>query len=140
MIALRCCAISVLVTLVSCATTHSSMTRSAANLGSSAYVFVNDTDGSFPHAAELISQSNHFIDTVDHAGDREVLSAYEPLWNAYQALRIEVERSGSPGAQASFKPVTQAFAHVALNIRGYADADGSVYARGGFPHDPYYDP
>jgi hypothetical protein len=30
--------------------------------------------------------------------------------------------------------------HVALDIRGYADADGSVYARGGFPHDPYYDP
>src|SRR5262249_10527449 len=63
MIALRCCAISVLTTLVGCATTHGSMMRSADKLGSSAYVFVSDTDRPFPHAAELISQANHFIDT-----------------------------------------------------------------------------
>jgi hypothetical protein len=127
-------------TLVGCATVQSSMMRSADNLGSSANAFAGDAGRPFPHAAEFASQARYFLETVDRAGDREVISAYERLWDAYHALRDEVERSGSRRAEAGFKSVTQEFTYVARDIRGYADADSSIYARGGFQHDPYYDP
>jgi len=55
-------------------------------------------------------------------------------------LQDEVEHSGSRRAEVDFEPVTQAFTYVARGMRRYADADTSVYARGGFQHDPYYDP
>lgn len=140
MIAIRGSIVPVLITLVGCATVHGSMMRSADNLGSSANAFAGEASRDFPHAAEFASLANYFLATVDRAGDREVISAYEGLWNAYHALRYEVERSGSRQAQVDFKPVTEAFTYVARDIRGYADADGSIYARGGFQHDPYYDP
>jgi hypothetical protein len=38
------------------------------------------------------------------------------------------------------KPVTRAFRDVVRGISGYADADSALYARGGYQHDPYYDP
>ncbi|SRR5581483_391933 len=133
-------AIAVFVTLVGCATVHSSMMTSANKLGSSAYAFVGDAGRQFPHATEFAWQVQHFLQTVDRAGDRQVILAYEQLWDAYHALREEVEHSGSQHAQVDFKPVTQAFTHVARDIHWYADADSSIYARGGFQHDPYYDP
>ncbi len=140
MIETRPCVIWALMTLVGCATVHSSMMKSAGNLGSSADVFVGDAGGDFPHAVPFASQAHRFIDTVDREGDRKVISAYERLWDSYSALRDEVERSGSPQSQADFKPVAQAFAAVVRDMHGYAGADSSVYARGGFQHDPYYDP
>jgi hypothetical protein len=81
----------------------------------------------------------HSLATADQAGDREVISAYERLWDKYQVLRDEVERSHSPGAHVDFKAVSEAFTDVAHDVREYSDADGSIYARGGFQHDPYYD-
>jgi hypothetical protein len=137
---LRSSIILVLMTLVGCATVHSSMMRSANNLGSSADAFADEAGRHFPHAVEFARQAHYFLETLDRAGDREVISAYEGLWDAYHALRDEVARSSSPGAEVDFKPVTQAFTYVARDIRGYADADSAIYARGGFQHDPYYDP
>jgi len=139
MIDIRLSAIALLVSLVGCATVRSSMMTSANQLGSSATAFVGDAGRQFPHAAEFAFQAHDFLETVDRAGDRQVILAYGQLWDAYQALREEVERSGSQQAQGDFKTVTQAFTYVARNIRGYADADSALYARGGFQHDPYYD-
>ena len=139
MIDIRLSAIALLVSLVGCATVRSSMMTSANKLGSSATAFVGDAGRQFPHAAEFAFQAHDFLETVDRAGDRQVILAYGQLWDAYQALREEVERSGSQQAQGDFKTVTQAFTYVARNIRGYADADSALYARGGFQHDPYYD-
>jgi isopenicillin N synthase-like dioxygenase len=130
----------VLVTLASCATTHSNMMTSADTLEHSADAFAGDTRGYFRHAREFAEQAHDFRETIDRAGDREVILAYEQLWRNYQALRHEVERSDSEQVQADWKSVTRAFRDVVRDISGYADADSALYARGGFQHDPYYDP
>ena len=140
MIDVRRNVIPVLVALAGCATTHSAMMSSADDLERSTDAFVSDAGREFPDAREFANLEHHFLETVDRAGDREVISAYEHLWDAYHAIRHEVERSGSLQAQADFKPVTQAFIYVVRDIRAYADADSAVYARGGFQHDQYYDP
>jgi hypothetical protein len=140
MIDMRRNVISVLLALAGCATTHSTMMRSANDLERSVDAFVSDAGRDFPDAREFANQAHDFLETADRAGDREIISAYEHLWDAYHALRHEVERSGSRRAQVDFKPVTQAFIYVVRDIRGYANADSSVYARGGFQHDQYYDP
>ena len=137
---IRSSLVPLLMALVGCATVHSSIMRSADNLGSSASTFAVDAGRDFPHAYEFSNQAGYFLETVDRASDREVLSAYEHLWAEYHALRYEVEHSGNQHAVVDFKPVTQAFTHVARDIRGYAGADSALYARGGFQHDPYYDP
>jgi hypothetical protein len=130
----------VLVALASCATTHSNMMASVGRLERSADAFASDTRGYFRHAPEFADQAHDFRETVDRAGDREVILAYEQLWRTYQALRHEVERSDSRQAQVDLKPVTRAFRDVVRDISGYADADSALYARGGYQHDPYYDP
>jgi isopenicillin N synthase-like dioxygenase len=130
----------VLVTLASCATTHSNMMTSADTLEHSADAFAGDKRGYFRHAREFAEQAHDFRETIDRAGDREVILAYEQLWRNYQALRHEVERSDSEQVQADWKSVTRAFRDVVRDMTGYADADSALYARGGFQHDPYYDP
>jgi hypothetical protein len=130
----------VLVALASCATTHSNMMTSVGRLERSADAFASDTRGYFRDAPEFADQAHDFRETVDRAGDREVILAYEQLWRSYQALRHEVERSDSRQAQVDLKPVTRAFRDVVRDISGYADADSALYARGGYQHDPYYDP
>ncbi|HEV7445414.1 MAG TPA: hypothetical protein VGO18_22655, partial [Steroidobacteraceae bacterium] len=106
----------------------------------SADAFAGYTRGDFPDAREFADQAHDFRETVDRAGDREVILAYEQLWRTYQALRHEVERSDSRQAQVDLKSVTSAFRDVVRAMSGYADADGALYARGGYQHDPYYDP
>ena len=130
----------VLLTLGSCATTHNNMMTSAGRLERSADAFAGYTRGDFPDAREFADQAHDFRETVDRAGDREVILAYEQLWRSYQALRHEVERSDSRQAQVDLKSVTRAFRDVVRDISGYADADSALYARGGYQHDPYYDP
>jgi hypothetical protein len=126
--------------LVGCATVHSRTMKSADILGASASAFAGHACRNFPRAIEFASETQSFIATVDHRGDREVISAYERLWDEFHALREDVGRSNGPEAQIEFKTVSEAFANVERNVRGYSDADGSIYARGGFQHDPYYDP
>jgi hypothetical protein len=116
------------------------MMTSAGRLERSADAFAGYTRGNFRDARELSDQAHDFRETVDRAGDREVISAYEQLWRSYQALRHEVERSDSRQAQVDFKSVTSAFRDVVRDMSGYADADSALYARGGYQHDPYYDP
>jgi hypothetical protein len=128
----------VLVALASCATTQSNMMTSVGRLERSVDAFDTDTHGYFRNAAEFADQAHDFRTTVDRAGDREVIVAYERLWRGYQALRQEVQGSDSPQAQVALKPVTQAFRGVVRGVSGYADS--AVYARGGYQHDPYYDP
>jgi hypothetical protein len=129
-----------LVILASCATTRGHMMTLAGRLELRADAFASDTGGYFRDAPEFADQAHDFRETVDRAGDREVILAYEQLWRTYQALRHEVERSDSRQAQVDLKSVTQAFGDVVRDIRGYADADSALYARGGYQHDPYYDP
>ena len=140
MLAVRRGAIVGLVIVAGCATVHGSMLTSAGKLESSADAFVGEAGQQIPHAADFAGEAHHFVETVHRAGDLQVIRTYERLWDAYHDLRDAVERSGSRRAQIDFKPVTRAFTDVALDIRGYADADSSLYARGGFQHDPYYDP
>jgi hypothetical protein len=114
------------------------MTASAGRLERSADAFARDTRGYFRDAPEFADQAHDFRETVERAGDREIILAYEQLWRSYQVLRHEVERSDN--RQVDLKPVRQAFQDVVRDISGYADADTALYARGGFQHDPYYDP
>jgi hypothetical protein len=130
----------VLVALASCATIHSNTVTSADKLERSADAFAINTHGYFRAAPALAVHAHDFRETVEHAGDREILSAYEQLWRSYNALRYEVERSDSQQAQVDLRPVTQAFRDIARDMSGYADADSAIYARGGYQHDPYYDP
>lgn len=128
------------VALVGCATAHSDMMMSANNLRNNASTFLGNSGNQFPHASQFAGQVDSFLETVQSAGDREVILAYDRLWDLYTVVRIEVARSGSRQAEIEFTPVTQAFSHVAHDMQGYANADPVVYARGGFQHDPYYDP
>jgi hypothetical protein len=130
----------VLLTLASCATTRSHMITSAGRLDRRAVEFATVTRGYFRNSPEFTDQARNFRETVDGAGDREVILAYEQLWRTYQALRQEVKRSDSRQAQIDLKSVTQAFRDVVGDMSGYADADSALYARGGYQHDPYYDP
>jgi hypothetical protein len=131
----------ILVVLASCATTHSkNMMISAGRLERIADAFSSDARGYFRDAPEFADQAHDFRETVDRAGDRDVVLAYEQLWRTYQGLRQEVERSDSRQAKVDLKPVTQAFRDVVRDMGGYADADSALYARGGYQHDPYYDP
>jgi hypothetical protein len=127
----------VLVTLAGCAT-NSNMVASAGRLERSADAFARDTRGYFRDAPEFADQARDFRETVERAGDREIILAYEQLWRSYQVLRYEVERSDN--RQVDLHPVRQAFRDVVRDITWYADADTALYARGGFQHDPYYDP
>jgi hypothetical protein len=116
------------------------MMISAGRLERIADAFANDARGYFRDAPEFADQSHDFRETVGRAGDRDVILAYEQLWRTYQALRQEVERSDSRQAEVDLKPVTRAFRDVVRDMRGYVDADSALYARGGYQHDPYYDP
>jgi hypothetical protein len=131
----------ILVVLASCATTHSkNMMISAGRLERIADAFSSDARGYFRDAPEFADQAHDFRETVDRAGDRDVILAYERLWRTYHSLRQEVERSDSRQAEVDLKPVTRAFRDVVRDISGYVDADSALYARGGYQHDPYYDP
>jgi hypothetical protein len=127
----------VLLALAGCAT-NSNLATSAGRLERSADAFARDTRGYFRDAPEFADQAHGFRETVERAGDREVVLAYEQLWRSYQVLRHEVERSDN--RQVDLNPVKQAFRDVVRDITWYADADTALYARGGFQHDPYYDP
>ena len=126
-----------LVAVAGCAT-NSNMTASADSLERSADAFARDTRGYFRDAPEFADQAHVFRETLGRAGDREIVLAYEQLWRSYQVLREEVGRSDNQ--QVDLKPVRQAFRDVVRGMSAYADADTALYARGGFQHDPYYDP
>jgi hypothetical protein len=130
----------ILVVLASCATPHRNMMISAGRLERSAEAFASDARGYFRNAPEFADQAHDLRETVDRAGDRDVILAYEQLWRTYQVLRHEVEHSDSRQAEIDLKPVTRAFRDVVRDMSGYADADSALYARGGYQHDPYYDP
>jgi hypothetical protein len=127
----------VLVALAGCAT-NSNMAASAGRLERSADAFAHDTHGYFRDAPAFADQAHDFRETVERAGDRAIILAYEQLWRSYQVLRHEVERSDN--RDVDLNPVRQAFRDVVRDISWYADADTALYARGGFQHDPYYDP
>jgi hypothetical protein len=114
------------------------MVTSAGKLERSADAFANDSGGYFRAAPEFADKVRDFREAVERSGDREVILNYEKLWRSYQALRREVERSDIPQLRVDFESVTSAFHNVVGYLNGYAD--NAVYARGGYQHDPYYDP
>ena len=84
-------------------------------------------------------QVQEFRETCENGGDQEVVFAFQRLWRSYHALRGEVYRLRDRQLQVDFKPVTQAFVDVQLDVKnGYSYADPTVYASGGYVFDPYY--
>jgi len=95
--------------------------------------------GDFRDARDFVELAHDFRQTVDSAGDREVIFAFEHLWRSYHALRDEVFRLPSRQARADLKPVTEAFVDVQRIVKnGYSYADSALYASGGYQFDPYY--
>lgn len=138
----------VLVPLGSCATTQDRMIRAADRLARTAEAFDSNTreldpthsgTGYFGGAREFVEQAHDFRQTVDTAGDQEVILAFEQLWRSYHALRDEVDRLRSRQARAGLNSVTEAFVDVQRIVKnGYSYADSALYASGGYQFDPYY--
>jgi hypothetical protein len=137
------------VLLAGCTTTHIRTARAAEGLERSADAFAdricyepNDscpTDQYLPAAREFAVQAYEFRQTLDSAGDQEVVSAFKRLWRRYHTLRDEVYRLGDRQLQADLKPITQGFGDVQRQVRtGYSYADTALYANGGYTFDPYY--
>jgi hypothetical protein len=138
----------VLVPLSSCATTQDRMIRAADRLARTADAFDSNTreldpthsgTGYFWSAREFVGRAHDFRQTVDTAGDQEVILAFEHLWRSYHALRDEVDRLRSRHARAALSSVTEAFVDVQRIVKnGYSYADTALYASGGYQFDPYY--
>jgi hypothetical protein len=139
----------VLVPLASCATTHGRLIGAADRLERNADAFDSDTPyeldptysatGYFRATREFVEQVRDFRQTVDSAGDQEVIFAFEHLWRSYHALRDEVDRLHSRQTRADLKRVTEAFVDVQRIVKnGYSYADSALYPSGGYQFDPYY--
>jgi hypothetical protein len=137
------------VPLASCATTQGRMIRAADRLERNAEAFDSATryeadptqsaPGDFRGAREFVEQAHDFRQTVDTAGDQEVVFAFEHLWRSYHALRDQIDRLHSRQARAHLKSVTEAFVDVQRIVKnGYSYADGALYSSGGYQFDPYY--
>jgi hypothetical protein len=96
--------------------------------------------GYLPQARGFADQARDFRATVGRrrTGDLDVVYAFQDLWRSYHVL---LDAAGAQGhqARADLKPVKQAFVDVQVIVRnGYSSADSTVYARGGYVLDPYY--
>jgi hypothetical protein len=137
------------VLLAGCTTTQTRTTIAAQRLERSAEAFVAgtcyepnagcSTNRYLPAARAFADQAQRFGQTLQGAGDQEVVLAFERLWRSYHALRDEVNHSGDRQARAELKPVTRSFIDVQLHVKnGYSYADPTLYASGGYTFDPYY--
>ena len=128
------------VALAGCATTpHGGLNRSADRLERNAQAFALDAqdaprgynNGSdySEDAQDFANRAREFRRTVDssEASTDEVRASFHDLSRSYNALRDDVQRSGSPDAQRDLQPVTQAYLDVEDDMGGagsrYSDAD-----------------
>lgn len=138
-----------IVLLAGCTTTQTRTEKAAQTLERSAEAFVAGTcyepnagcatSRYLPAARVFADQARRFDQTLQGAGDREVVLAFERLWRSYHTLRDEVSRSRDHQARDELKPVTRKFIDVQRDVKnGYSYADPTVYASGGYTFDPYY--
>jgi hypothetical protein len=137
------------VLLAGCATPRTRTEKAAQKLERSADGFIAatcyepnaacSTNPYLPAAREFADQAQRFGQTVQGAGDPEVVLAYKRLWRSYHTLRNEVDRSRDRQARAELEPVTRTFIDVRGHVKnGYSYADPTLLASGGFTFDPYY--
>lgn len=120
------------VALAGCATTpHGGLSRSAARLDRSARAFSRDAQeaprgydqhtGYVQDAQDFAMRAREFRRTVVDArggDDRSVRSSFDDLSRSYNALRDEVDRSGSLHARRDLRPVTRAYLDVQDDMGG----------------------
>ena len=135
--------------LAGCTTTQTRTVNAAERLERSAEAFAAatchepsagcSTNRYLPAARAFADQARRFEQTLQSAGDQEVVLAFERLWRSYHSLRDEVDRSRDRQARAELRPVTRTFIDVQRYVKnGYSYADPTVYASGGYTFDPYY--
>jgi hypothetical protein len=145
-IAIMC---STTVLLAGCVTTHTRTASAADELERSAESFAAHTcydlnaacsrGQQIPGALAFAERAHEFRQTLDTAGDQDVVSAYKRLWRSYHTLRDDVYRLHDGQLQADLKPLTRAFVDVQRNVKtGYSYADPALYAAGAYTFNPYY--
>lgn len=135
-------ALSLLVVLTGCATTHGSLASSAERLERNADALARDSrsydssSGYSNDARELADEAHDFRRAVtDQSADRrDVNAAFEQLSRRYHALRDEVDRSNSRDGEREFRPVTEAYLDVERAMGGYPNERRVARDR-----DGYYD-
>jgi hypothetical protein len=135
------------VLLAGCATTHTRTATAADRLELSADAFAAgvcsepkaDCSRDLPAARAFADQAHEFRQTLDSAGEREVVSSFEDLWRSYHKLRDQVDHLHDSQLQAGLKPITKAFVDVQRHVKtGYSDADPTLLMSGGYYFDPIY--
>jgi hypothetical protein len=135
--------------LAGCTTTQTRTVTAAESLERSAEAFAAgtcyepsagcSTNRYLPAARAFADQAKRFGQTLQRAGDQEVVLAFERLWRSYHTLRDEVDRSPDRQARSELKSVTRTFIDVQRQVKNaYSYADPTVYASGGYTLDPYY--
>lgn len=129
------------VALAGCATTpHGGLHRSADRLDRNAQAFAQDAQdaprgyaggsGYAEDAQDFANRAYEFRRTVEDsdASRSDVRASFNDLSRSYNALRDEVQRSGSSDASRDLQPVTQAYLDVEDDMGGagtgrYSDRD-----------------
>jgi hypothetical protein len=92
-----------------------------------------------PAARTFADQAHKFRQTLDSAGEREVVSSFEDLWSSYHKLRAQVYHLRDSQLQVGLEPITKAFVDVQRHVKmGYSDPDPARYMSGGYYFDPIY--
>jgi hypothetical protein len=134
---------ALVVLLAGCTTAHARASRAADGLEHSVEVFTAracyEPNPACFAARGFAEQTHEFRQTLDTAGDAEVVSAFKRVWRGYQTLRGEIYRSDDRQFRPDLKPITQAFIDVQRTVRNrYSYADPALYANGAYFFDPYY--
>lgn len=138
----------VILPLAGCTAMCVRTTAAADNLEDSANVFSHRachdlntqcSGNEYLPARLLADQTREFRQTVNTAGDGDVVFSFQRLWRSYHAARDEVSRLDNRQLRADFEPVTHAFTDVQRDVKnGYSYADPTLYNSGGYKLDPYY--
>ena len=128
------------VALAGCATTpHGGLQRSADRLDRNALAFAQDAQdaprgydtgsGYTEDAQDFADRAHEFRRTVEDpdASRADLRASFHDLSRSYNALRDDVERSGSDAVRRDLRPVTQAYLDVEDDMGGagsrYSEAD-----------------
>jgi hypothetical protein len=130
------------VTRTRTATAADELERSADALaarGCYEYVPECSATGYWQAARALADQAHEFRQTLDSAGDQDIVLAFKRLWHSYHTLRDEIYRLQDRQLRMDLIPTTHAFVDVQRHVEtGYSHADPTIYASGGYTFDPYY--
>ncbi|MGH8287877.1 MAG: hypothetical protein ACREV7_02455 [Steroidobacteraceae bacterium] len=128
------------VAIAGCATTpHGGLHRSADRLDRNAQAFAQDAQDApraynsgsdySEDAQDFANRAHEFRRTVESsdASRGDVRTSFHDLSRSYNALRDDVQRSGSSDARRDLQPVTQAYLDIEDDMGGagsrYSDAD-----------------